>query len=158
MSETTLGLQAIGGLVGVVLASTLYMLGGRSGKWKRRFVGSAILAITVNVLFVLRGLWSPWYLLTFPMLIGGFSMGYGADELGAKILRRSIYALGVCASGVLIAVVHGVPNGYWLLIPHIGVGAFSIFLGVKSILPAAVEEVAVCMVLNLFLVFYPFVT
>ena len=156
MSEYIILYQATGALLGVVLASFLYSLGGRAGKWKRRFVASFVLAATVNVLCVLRGVWQPLMLAIWPILIGGFSLGYGADVLWLKVVRRLIYASAVLMAGVLMAFILG-GNAWWVLIPHIGVGLFSVFLGVKNILPAALEEIMVCVLLNLFLITYPFV-
>lgn len=80
MNEYVTGYQFIGGLFGLVLSSLLYMLGGRSGKWKRRFLGSFILALTVNLLFLGQGQWSPYYLILWPSLAISFSMGYGVNE------------------------------------------------------------------------------
>lgn len=147
--------QACGGLLAAVFACLLYGLGGRSGKWKRRFIGSFVLACAVNIISALRGLWSPWLLLAYPALTGGFSMGYGGDDFGAKLIRRGIYALTVCSSGLIFCLVFG-GNAWWILIPHVGIGLWSIFLGVKNPIYAAAEEVFICMILNIGLLMYPF--
>src|SRR3990167_9148154 len=131
MSEYIILYQATGALLGVILASFLYSLGGRSGKWKRRFVASFVLAATVNVLCVLRGVWQPLMLAVWPILIGGFSLGYGADVLWLKVVRRLVYALAVLMAGVLMAFILG-GNAWWVLMPYIVVGLFSVFLGVKN--------------------------
>ena len=83
-------------------------------------------------------------------------MGYsGGDDVAKKILRRSLYALGVMSSGLLCAFILG--GGAWILFAvHIGIGLFSVFLGTKNLLPAAVEEPLICVLLNLILVCYPF--
>lgn len=74
-----------------------------------------------------------------------------------KILRRSLYALGVMSSGLLCAFIIG--HGAWIMLfVHIGVGAFSILLGTKNILPASVEEPLICVLLNLGLICYPFIS
>lgn len=147
------------GIAGLILvaASFMYSWGGRSGKWKRRFIGSAILAAGVNGLCVWRGIWSPYMLIVLPCLIGGFSLGYGADTLGGKILRRSIYCLGVLMSGVVMAVVLG-GHAYWVLIPHVGIGAFSIYMGSRNPIYASSEEFFICMMLNMGLLMFPFVS
>ena len=49
MNEYMTMWQAFGGLVGLILASLMYSWGGRSGKWRRRYVASFILAITVKL-------------------------------------------------------------------------------------------------------------
>lgn len=156
MNEYIIGYQAIGGLAGVVATCLLYMLGGRSGKWLRRYVASFILAVTVNVLCAIRGFWSPWLLTIYPCLITGFSLGYGGEDTASKVFRRLIYALGVLMAGLIMVFVLG-PKAWWVFIPHAGVGAFSIYLGVKNPIAAAAEEVFVCLVLTSFLTAYPFI-
>ena len=155
MNEYTLIYQFMGALAGLFLASFLYSLGGRSGKWKRRVLASFVLAMTVNVISAIRGMWSPWFLIIFPTLFGGFSVGYGADFLADKLIKRTFYALAVIFSGLVLAFVIG-GNAWWVLVFHGLVGASSIYLGVKNPLPAAIEEILVCLVLNLGLICYPF--
>ncbi len=157
MNEYTILYTAFGTLIGLALASLLYSLGGRSGKWKRRFIASFILAITVNIASLVMGRFSFWLFLAFPALIAGFSMGYGADTLMGKILRRSIYAVSVIASGLIFCFVFG-GNAWWVLPVHIGVGLFSIYLGVRNPVYAAAEEVFVCALLNIGLCIYPFIS
>jgi hypothetical protein len=157
MDEYLTVYQFTGGMVGLTIATLLYMLGGRAGKWKRRFVGSFILAATVNILFAVRGSWQPAFLGIWPLLIAGFSLGYGGDVLGVKLLRRSLYAAGVLASGVLTAYFLG-GNAWWVLVPHAGVGLWSIYLGIKNPIEAAAEEGLICVLLNLGIIAYPFVT
>lgn len=144
-------------MIGLSLACLLYALGGRSGKWKRRFIASLILATTVNIASLVMQRWSFWLLGTYPLLIGVFSLGYGADSTISKIVRRSIYALGVCACGGLFWPIFGY-NMLWVAIPHIGIGLFSIYLGVRNPVAAASEEIFVCALLNLGLVMYPFIS
>jgi len=159
MQEMTLLYQITGAGTALILSSFFYSWGGRAGgpgKWIRRYLASFILAATVNVLFVIRGHWSPWFLAIYPCLVLGFVMGYGADSLGMKLLRRSLSAAAILSSGLLIAIVLG--GAAWaVFIPHVIVGAGSIYLGTRNPLPAAVEEFMVCMVLNLFLITYAFV-
>src|SRR3990167_1590727 len=113
--EYLLMYQITGCGLGLVLSSFLYSWGGRSGKWKRRFIASFILSAGLNGLCVWRGLWSPYLLIIWPLLIGGFSLGYGADSTGAKILRRSIYCFAILMSGFITAFVMG-GNAWWILI------------------------------------------
>lgn len=157
MNEYLITYQAFGAMAGLSIATLLYSLGGRSGKWKRRFIASFVLAATVNILFLVREAWNPWYLAVWPCLIAGFSLGYGADTFGEKVVRRSVYASAILTAGVVCAVVLG-GNAWWVMIPHAGIGALSIFLGVKNILPAAAEEVFICALLNIGLIMYPFLS
>ena len=156
MDEYLILYTAAGSMLGLTLSTFLYALGGREGKWKRRFIASLILAITVNVASWIMGRFSFWLFLAFPVLIAAFSMGYGADTLIMKVIRRAIYALGVCATGLIFCLVFG-GNAWWVLPVHVGVGLFSIYLGVRNPIYAAAEEVFVCALLNIGLCMYPFV-
>lgn len=157
MNEYVIGYTAVGALVGMALACLFYMLGGRSGKWKRRFVGSLILATTLCICAYIMHKFSWWLALTYPTLAIGFSFGYGANDTTMhKIERRLIYALAVTLSGVVCSIVMQ-GNAWMVLVPHVGIGLWSIWLGVKNPIQAASEEVFVCALLNLGLMMYPFI-
>ncbi len=157
MSEYTLLYQIFGAGLALVIACFLYSLGGRSGKYRRRFFASAVLTATVNVISALQGKWTSWMLCVYPILVTAFSLGYGGtDDVGLKIFKRSYCALAAVMAGVLMASLLG-GNAWWVLVAHAIVASISVFLGTKNFLPAAVEEFAICMVLNLFLIAYPFV-
>ena len=153
MNEYLTIYQATAGLIGLVVASLLYALGGREGKWQRRYLASFVLTLTVIGLTLWKNTFSFWYLLIFPILLGGFSLGYGAEATWWKIIRRLVYALAVCSAGLVFCFVL---NNWWLFIPHIGIGLFSIYLGVKNPIESAAEEILICTLLNLILIFYPF--
>jgi len=80
MNEYTIVYLMFGSLIGLAVGSLFYMLGGRADKWLRRFIGSAIIATTVNVASFFMGVWNIWLIGVYPLLILGFSMGYGVDE------------------------------------------------------------------------------
>jgi len=155
MNEYTILWTSVGALLGVVLASALYALGGRSGKWKRRFIASLVLASTVCVSSLIMGTFSWWFLLIYPILVGGFSLGYSGSNLAEKVLKRTLYTLAVVTAGVVCAVVLG-GKAWTVLAIHSIIGATSIILGVLNPLYAASEETFICAVLNLGLVMYPF--
>lgn len=155
MNEFTTLYQATLALVGLTLACLLYSLGGRSGKWQRRFVASFILASTVNGLCAWRGIWSPYMLTIYPALIAGFSMGYGSDIGYIKFVRRLFCALAICGSGLILCLILG--GNAWMILPlHVGVAIWTIWIGIKNPLPAAAEEVFICALLNLGLMMYGF--
>ena len=156
MNEYTILWTAFGSMIGLSLACLLYALGGRDGKWKRRFIASLILSATVNLAALVMGRFSFWLLLTFPALIAGLSMGYGADTLIGKLIRRLIYAISVIASGLIFCFTFG-GWAWWVLPVHTGVGLFSIYLGVRNPVYAAAEEIFVCALLNIGLCIYPFI-
>ena len=157
MSEYTILYTAVGALVGLVASALLYALGGRDGKWKRRFVASAILSTTVNLCSLVMGKWTWELLCTYPLLVIGFSLGYGVNngDVMWKVIRRALYTLGSITSGLLF--IFFVSQAGWLVfVPHVGVALWSIWLGVKNPISAAAEEVFICTLLNLGLCMYPF--
>lgn len=144
----------VGGL-GLVFSSFCYSLGGRKNKSLRRFLGSFIMAATFNGICLWRGMWSPWFIGVFPILAAGYSLGYSAEYTWLKIIRRSIYVSAILMSGVLISFVLG-GSALGIFIPHFGVAFWSVYLGTKNPIFAASEEFLVSMVMNLFLIAYPF--
>ncbi len=155
MSETMIGYLAFGTLIGLAVGCLFYMLGGREGKWKRRFVGSLVIAGTSISASILMGKFSWYLLLAYPVLIAGMSLGYGGDTLITKFTRRLLFALGVCSAGLVYAFTFG-GNAWLILVPHIGIGLWSIWLGIKNPIEAAAEEIFICAFLCLGLMMYPF--
>lgn len=156
MDEYVIIYQITGGAIAIVISAMLYSLGGRNGKWKRRFVGSFIASATVNILCLMRGIWAWPLLLTWPLISIGYSLGYG-KEGWLKYVQRTIYATTVCSAGLACAFALG-GNAFWLLIPHFGIGLFSIYLGTKNPIAAAAEEFIISLLLTLMLLGYPFLS
>jgi len=156
MSEYGIGVLGTAGIITVVIASMFYWLGGRSKKWLRRFISPAILTIGLCGISLIKGNFSPWFLGVYPCLVLGFSLGYGADNMAEKVLKRALYALGVLSAGVMACL--GLGGGaWWLLAVQLILAVGSVILGVKSILPAAVEEGIICILLTLFIPLYPLI-
>jgi len=146
----------VGGVgLGLVIASFLYALGGRHNKLWRRLGSALVLSLTVIIATIFKSLWDIRLLIIFPLLFIGFSVGYGAEHLSFKLLRRTIYALGVSLSGGIFIWILG-SKALFILIPHIGVGLWSVYLGVKNPIDAPAEEFFVCLLLNAGLCMYPF--
>jgi hypothetical protein len=145
---------AVGSLVGLVVAAALYSLGGRSGKWRRRYVASAVLTGTIIASSLLMTTFTWWSLLCYPLLVLTFSLGYGAESLVVKVLKRSLVAVcGIIATLPLI-----IPGLHLVLLPlQLILIPVYVWLGVRNPVPAASEEVFICIVLNLGLVMLPFV-
>ena len=156
--EVLMVYQATAGLAGATTASMMYGLGGRSDKWKRRWVAGFILAATVNGLCLWTSKWNPWMLVTFPVIVAGLHLGYSDKNKGGwvKFGRRLIYALGNVTAGLLMAVILG-GHAWSILVIHVGVAVWSVWLGYRNNLWAAAEEVFICMLLNIMLVAYPFI-
>src|SRR3989304_1359942 len=139
MSEIWLGTIPLIGLIIVAIGCWFYMLGGRSNKWKRRFVGSLICSTAIWVESLLLGTFNYLHLLVYPILAITFSLGYGSSILLVKILKRSIVVMGSLVVGILMCLTIG--NEAWLILPlQIIVAIGSIWLGIKNPIQAAPEE------------------
>ena len=153
-------LVALGGLAAFV-ANVLYAAGGTTGfrKYWRRFVASFILAASCNLIAVYLHTWAWPMLLMWPVLIGGMSLGYGGDTVGVKVLKRSIFALGVCTAGVFGLWATDFTGMGWLVLGlQVVVGAGSIALGViNPFKNAPVEQYLICQLLTLTIPFWGFI-
>lgn len=154
MDEYRILWTAVGSMLGLVVASALYSLGGRQGKWKRRYVASFVLTMTVIATSLILGTFTWWSLMVYPLLIGTFSLGYGSESFIVKVLKRSLVAIcGIIATLPLI-----IPGMRLAILPlQVVMVPLYVWLGVRNPIPAAAEEVFICIVLNLGLVILPFV-
>ena len=157
------GLVALGGLAAFI-SNVLYMWGGTEmswggKKWLRRFLGSFVLAAAANGIALVLGNWAWQYILIWPALIGGMSLGYGADNLGEKILKRSIFALGVCTAGIFGLWATGWTGfGIGILVMQVVIGAASVFLGAQNPYSnSPLEQFLISQILTLTVPFWAFV-
>jgi hypothetical protein len=154
------GLVALGGFMAFI-ANIFYMWGGTEGfgKWWRRFIGASVLATAANLLAILTGAWLWQYLLFYPCLMIGFSLGYGGDTLTIRLLRRTVYALGVLSTCLIGAWGAGFLVASLIVVALAGLtGATSIALGVLNPFKSArVEEFMVSQVLTLYVPFWAYV-
>jgi len=154
LSETQIGIYASIGVLGLAVTCLLWMLGGRSNKWIRRYAGGVVLVTTVIMLCLLMNKYSNWLLVMYVTTIVGFSMGYGGDNLEEKLRRRITFVVGNMGSSLLMSIVLGV----WTILPlHLMIALGTVWLGIKNPVHAASEEVFVCLLLNAGLIMYPFV-
>ena len=161
MSEYTILYTAIGSFSGLVISSLFYGLCGRSGKWKRRFVASAIMAATVNIASAVMGLWRWEFMLTYPILAASYSLGYdggGANEtvLWIRIAKRTLCAAVITSAGLIFCWKLG-GNAWEIYSLQVILGVCTIFIGVSNPVAAASEEVLISMMFNLGLCMYPFI-
>lgn len=148
--------QSFAAGAGLVLGSLFYSFGGRKNKFLRRYVGATVLAGTVCGIAVWRGIFNPWMMATLPILVAGFSMGYGSERPSVKFVKRLLCCLAVVMAGVVMAACVG--GRAWAVLPfHFGVALFSIYLGCINPIAAASEEFFVCLILNTGLMAYCFV-
>lgn len=154
MNETWLGTIPAIGMILIVIGAWLYMLGGRRGKWKRRFIGSFVVSSAIWFVSLLIGNFSWWTIAVYPLCIGSFVLGYGSDTLNGKIVKRGTVVLASLMSGLLLAFVYNA----WAVLPiEIVIASVSIYLGVKNPIQAAPEEFFVCMCLWMPKLIYLFV-
>lgn len=149
MNEFRLGTLAAIALGICVVDCFFWMWGGRSKKWRRRFIGSTIQTLCINILALITGTWVWQFTISLIPEAGSRSMGYGGDEIREKVIKRAVFAAGSLAVGAILAWGIGF-NGkaITLLICQAIASVVSIILGVKNPLPAAVEEVFVCLSLK----------
>ena len=145
MSEFTLGTLAAIALGVCVFDCFLWSWGGRGGKWKRRYLGSFVQILGINIISIITGTWVWQFALSLVPEIASRCLGYSGNTTGEKVLKRVIFATGSLAVGVILAWGVGF-NGkvIGLLICQVIASIVSVILGIKGILPAAVEEVFIC--------------
>ena len=158
------GIVALGGFAGF-LANVFYMWGGTEmswggKKWLRRFLGSFVLAGAASGIAAYLGVWTWKYLLMFPVLAIGFSLGYGAPTTIGKIIRRSVFAAGVLMACVIGAWSVGFTTASLLVLGiSVIVGMTSVALGVwNPFKNAPLEQFLICQLLCMFVPFWGFIS
>lgn len=133
-----------------------YSLGGREKKLWRRIVGSLICSTALWIGLLLMGKTTLCSLLIYPLLIVGFSLGYGSDNPFTKVVKRTLIVLFCTLTGLLMCLLLG--GRSWLILPlQAFIGAGSIWLGVKNPVHTSIEEFFVCLLLTECLILYPFI-
>ena len=129
------------GLLLLALFGLCYMVGGRTSKWVRRFVG--------GLLFPSGCLWIAQQGGTFHWLMLGslvaypiaLSTGYSGDTLGEKLRQRTRYGLILGSAGLLLLIPAGHPIiGLWQIVLAV---LASLTYGVKNPIPAVAEEATI---------------
>jgi hypothetical protein len=154
------GLVALGGIVALI-ANIFYMLGGTTNfsKVLRRYIGTFLLALITNITAIILSVWSWQFILIYPCLIGAFSLPYGADTTGEKILKRVIFALGTNISILCGIWALGFPMMGWIVLSlGVFIGLSSVVLGVwNPFNSATAEQFLISQILTLFIPFIPFI-
>lgn len=126
------------GLLLLVAFALCYLIGGRQGKWVRRFVGGLVFPVGC-ILLAQRGgtfqgfMWSS--LVAYPVAL---SMGYGGETIGEKLRRRARYGLGLGAAGLCLLVPAGhLVIGLWQVALAV---LASVGYGTTNPIPAVAEE------------------
>jgi len=107
MDELTLQWIQISKFIPLALFASLYAFGGMSGKWKRRFLAPAILVTSFVIYTLILNKFSWWILLCYPIYCIALSMGYGADELWKKILKRGYCGIAISLGSLPLAIAIG---------------------------------------------------
>lgn len=156
MTETFLGTIPLIGIIVLAVGCWFYMWGGRSDKWKRRFIGSLICSIAIWLESLILGNFSLLQLIAYPITILYFSLGYGASIPLNKLIKRSIVAICSILVGLLFCFTIG--GKAWLILPlQVLIASGSIWLGIKNPLHAAPEEFFVCLLLTECNLMYPLI-
>lgn len=118
--------------------SFLYSLGGREQKALRRYVGSSLFALACIGIAFWSSVGSWWQFLSWPALMAALTLGYGANTLSRKLIRRFLYGLVVG----LASVPFFLPMGLWelaLFQTALAVVA-STYYGIRNPMSAVGEE------------------
>lgn len=142
MTENTLQWIQILKLLSVVVFAGLYGFGGIRGKWKRRVLGAITITFAIVGFSLWMGTWTWLLLLCAPLYFGALSIGYGADELPQKIVKRFRAGLLAGLAGAPVVIAH---KNWTVLGLHIGLCVItSIVLGAFNPLKSArAEETAI---------------
>lgn len=152
------------GASGIFISAVAYMIGGTSGfgeygKAWRRFIGASVLALDANLMAAFTLSWNWLYLLMFPCLMIGFSLGYGAETTIGKIFKRSVYALGVLSACLCGFYASGCTLMGWVVIGLAFLtGASSVVLGVwNPYKNAPLEQLLISVALTMYTPWWAFI-
>ena len=161
MGTEDIWLIALGGF-GSLISNICYMAGGTEGfgKWWRRFLGSFILSLSASLIALYLNSWSWKYLLMYPALAVGMSLGYGGDKQLTKILKRSLFAFGVLTACFIGAWICGFSVSSLIVLGlAIITGLTSVVLGVfNPFKNAPLEQFIISQVLTLYVPWWAFIS
>lgn len=136
-SDKRLQLRLTVAVIAIAVCSSLYSWGGVEFKWLRRFVMPAVFFATAF------GLTRNWrVLITAPLAVLGLCLGYGADVVWLKAIKRAY-------CGLLIGAGFAQSIAYAVFAMFV-----SIVLGVFNPLPARYEEMLLGFVYSSSLLLY----
>lgn len=118
--------------------SWLYSLGGRSGKWKRRWLAPIWMVLSVSLLSLYFHSFK-WYIpVILLFLIPTLTLGYGHDQFFGKLARRAVYGLCIGLVGFVLGICLGVPE--MGILQAILATLTSIYIGTQNPIEASLEE------------------
>lgn len=155
MTEFIIGTIPLAGWTIQGIGNWLYMVGGRSNKWIRRFIGALFCTTAVIAEALLLKVFSFFMLIDYPLTVLAFHLGYGSENLKTKIAKRSLVVACSLLSGLLFCIIIG--GHAWLILPlHLVIAMGSVYMGVVNPIQAAPEEFFVCALLRLCNLLYVF--
>lgn len=159
MNEYTIVWQSCLAMVVSGLCAGLYSLGGRKWKAWRRWFASLLFTATFCLIAYWHLDFSWWLLLLYPGLLLQYSLGYGDDDVTARVRMRLGICLVMLINGIIAGIVLGISlsNITVIVIIQALVGIASVVFAVKNPFQAAFEEAFVCMITTMPLMGYLFV-
>jgi len=153
MGPENIWLIAIGGGASLI-SCILYMMGGTTPfkKFWRRFIGSFVLAAAASFIAIWVAKWDWRYLLFYPILAAGFSLGYGGSTVIEKVIKRTIFALAVLGCCIVGLWVNQFNMFSWVVTGLAFItGLTSVVLGViNPFNNAPLEQYLICQVLTMY--------
>ncbi len=135
MTEKKLQIKVIIALFIVFIFSSLYAWGGMEHKYLRRFVAPIIYFTSISILYK-----DKTYFWRLPIACLMLSMGYGADVLAQKIIRRFVFAI---LNSIVFLPSPRLEDRKWIISSGfhiIFVVCLHMIFGILSLLPARAEE------------------
>lgn len=138
MNEITLQWIQFSKLILLAIVAACYAFGGISGKWKRRFLGSALLVAGFATYALIASKFSWWILLCYPLYVISLSLGYGGNTFLKKVIKRGYCGAAISLASLPLALSVG-SMGMWYghLVLMTGM---MIWLGVWNQTPSARNE------------------
>lgn len=124
--------------------SLLWWLGGRAGgRSIRRWLAPLFFSVSLCLYAAWLGHFVWWYVFSFGLYKLASHIGYGADNLDEKLLKRAVWSF-IQSGCALIFVAH---SGEWLIWSIQAIVSLFISIGFGSFNPfdsAAKEEMVIC--------------
>ena len=138
MDELTLQWIQISKFLPLAVCAGLYGFGGMINKALRRYVAPAVLVGSLCLYAAIANKFSWWILLCYPLYLGAFSLGYGADKFWQKILKRAYCGAAISCASLPCALAVGSLN-LWVFHFVVMTGTM-IYLGAFNPTPSARNE------------------
>ena len=125
--------------------ATCYIIGGRSHKWIRRFLGGALFSTGCLLAFAWDGVFHWWLCLPLFSYIPALTLGYSDKK------SRVLYGVVLGGLGLIVGIMNHVPSMAGM--QAVMAVSASVILGLKNPTHAVYEE---CMIAVLSVVMVPF--